>query len=257
MGVFTNLSARTLGAGLRNAVPILRRIRTVSFAQYAEDLLIHHMHPLARGFYVDVGAYRPQEKSNTWKLYLKGWHGLTIEPNPDVAAAFRALRPRDRHLVAGIAAERSELTYHKFRNAEENTFAPAWAAGRGPANAVGQVKVACLPLAEIFATHCRDQPVDLLSIDCEGLDFEVIRSLDWQATRPTVVIVEDIEQFDAGISATEAACGSIRRFMVGQDYALASQAMFSSFYVDRRAFAQPARDSGFRLDRTQMGALAL
>lgn len=257
VGLFSNLTAGSLAAGVRNVVPIIKRIRTVSFSQYAEDLLIHHMHPLHHGFYVDVGAYHPLKFSNTYKLYLRGWRGITIEPNPDAVATFQAIRQHDRHLTIGVAGERSELTYYKFRDAKENTFDPAWAAGKPPGEAVEQVPIACLPLTEIFATYCSDRHVDLLSIDCEGRDLEVVQSLDWQRYRPTVVIVEDVEQFDAGIWATQAACATIRSFMVAQDYALASQAVFSSFYVDRHAFAPNGRDTGFRLDRTQLGALAL
>ena len=117
--------------------------------------------------------------------------------------------------------------------------------------------VACQPLSEIFAVHCAPRPVDLLSIDCEGRDLEVVQSLNWQLYRPTVVIVEDVEQFDAGVWATQAACGEIRSYLARQDYALASQTVFSSFYVDRHAFAPNGRDKGFRLDRTQLKALAL
>ena len=256
MGLLGNLTVRSLAAGVGNILPVATRLRSVSFAQYAEDLILYHMSPQREGFYVDVGAYHPRQFSNTYKLYLKGWSGITIEPNPDAARAFHAIRPRDRHLTLGIAGEASTLTYYRFSNAEENTFDPAWAAGKGAAAAIAQVPVACQPLNEIFATHCAGRPVDLLSIDCEGRDFEVVQSLDWQRYRPTVVIVEDIEQFDAGIWDTQAACGSIRSYLTRQDYALASQTVFSSFYVDRRAFAPNGRSSGFRLDRTQLGALA-
>jgi len=47
------------------------------------------MRPQGRGFYVDVGAYQPQSGSNTYKLYLKGWSGITIEPNPDVESSLK------------------------------------------------------------------------------------------------------------------------------------------------------------------------
>ncbi len=35
---------------------IMRRMHTVTFCQYAEDLLLYHLQPRATGFNVDVGA---------------------------------------------------------------------------------------------------------------------------------------------------------------------------------------------------------
>ena len=240
--------------GLSVLLPILQRIRSVSFAYYAEDLLLSHLCPQRTGSYVDVGAFHPRELSNTYKLYLRGWSGVTIEPNPDAAAAFRRIRPRDTHLTIGCAEQQSELTYHKFRDAAQNTFDTARAAEL-QAEKIGEVSIPCMPLNEVFDQYCRDRCPDLLNVDCEGRDLQVIQSLDWRRHRPTVLIIEDFEQFDAGALATPKD-SAIRSFMLTQDYAAASQAVFSFFYVDRHAFGPTDRESGFRLDRSQLRQLA-
>ncbi len=243
-----------LTGAVRGVLPVVRRIPSVSFSFYAEDGLLAHMCPQSTGFYVDVGAFHPQMHSNTYKLYLKGWRGLTIDPNPDVTAVFGSARPRDKHLTIGIAGQELSLTYHMFRDAAQNTF-DASRAAELQTEKMAEVPVACLPLNEVFEQHCRDRRVDLLNVDCEGRDLEVIRSLDWPRHRPTVLIVEDFEQFAAG--ATAAPCFStIRSFMLAQDYALAAQAIFSFVYVDRHAFHGSDAASGFRLDRSQLGLLA-
>ena len=240
--------------GLSGVLPVLQRIRSVSFAQYAEDVLLSHMYPQAKGFYVDVGAFHPKIHSNTYKLYLKGWSGLTIEPNPSAAAAFRHARPRDTHLTIGVADRPSDLTYYKFRNPAENTFDAARAA-IVRSEAVESVPVKCMPLNDVFEQYCRGRNVDLLSIDCEARDLQVVQSLDWRRHRPTLLIVEDFEQFETGASPAPGS-SAIRSFMLDEDYAAVSQAVFSFLYVDRRAFAQTGRQSGFRLDRSQLGQLA-
>lgn len=201
-----------------------------------------------------LGAHHPRILSNTYKLYLKGWTGLTIEPNPDVAAAFQHVRPRDTHLTIGIADQASDLTYYKFRDSGQNTFDAARAADVD-SEKVGEVAIPCMPLNDVFERYCRDCPVDMLNVDCEGLDLQVIQSLDWQRHRPTLLIVEDFKQFDAG-AATSPESSAIRSFMLEQDYAIVAQAIFSFFYVDRRAFGSTNRASGFRLDRSQLGMLA-
>lgn len=243
------------GHGARGVFPVLQRIRSVSFAMYAEDLLLSHMRPQDAGFYVDVGAFQPRVLSNTYKLYLKGWSGLTIEPNPSAVEMFRRARPRDTHLTLGIAERESELTYYKFRDGAQNTFDAARAAELR-ADQIGAVSVKCTPLNDVFEQHCRNRSVDLLNVDCEGRDLEVIHSLDWRQHRPTMLIVEDFEQFETGASPAPVS-SAIRSFMLGQDYAIASQAVFSFFYVDRHAFGRTDRNSGFRLDRSQLGLLGL
>ena len=243
------------GHGARGVLPVLQRIKSVSFAMYAEDVLIPHMRPQGTGFYVDVGAFHPQMHSNTYKLYLKGWSGLTVEPNPGVAEAFRRARPRDAHLTLGIAGQESELTYYKFRDGAQNTF-DAERAAELQADQVGTVAVKCMPLNDVFERHCRGRSVDLLSVDCESRDLEVIQSLDWRRHRPTMLIIEDFEQFEAG-SAPKPASSAIRSFMLARDYAVVSQAVFSFFYVDRHAFKRTDRTSGFRLDRSQLGLFGL
>src|SRR5215813_5610359 len=39
------------------------------------------------GFFVEVGANDPFERSQTWHLEQLGWTGVLIEPQPDLAAA--------------------------------------------------------------------------------------------------------------------------------------------------------------------------
>jgi len=246
--------AMDTGHSLRGVLPVLQRIRSVSFALYGEDVLMSHLQPQRTGSYVDVGAFHPQVLSNTYKLYLKGWSGLTIEPNPTAAAAFKRLRPRDTHLAIGIAGQRSELTYHKFRDAAQNTFSAARAA-EVQAEKTDETSIQCMPLNDVFEQHCAVRRPDLLSVDCEGHDLQVIQSLDWQRHRPTVLIIEDFEQFTAGASPTPKV-SAIRSFMLARDYAAASQAVFSFFYVDRHAFGRADQVSGFRLDRSQLGQLA-
>jgi FkbM family methyltransferase len=215
--------------------PLLSVARSLSFSQYGEDLLLSvTLLPTNSGVYVDVGAYHPWRASNTYKLYLKGWSGLTIEPNPDVAAAFRKLRPRDIHHTGGIAAEEGELTYRRFSDAKLNTFSDRQAAKYQALGfkLIGEAKLPCRPLKDVLDEHGVTQ-VDLLSIDCEGYDLVALETFDFERRRPTAILVEDYDAFEklkngAGDSAIE-------DLLRARDYAHVGQALFSSLYVDREA----------------------
>lgn len=234
------------------ALPLAQRLRSFTFAQYSEDTLLYQLQPQRRGFYLDVGAYHPWKGSNTYKLYLRGWCGITVEPNPDVARLFQRLRPRDVHLNLGVSQTAGELAYHHFDDAKLNSFDGEQARRMG--SAVRKTSsVPCLPLSEIAARHVPETGIDMLSIDCEGLDFEVLQSLDWTATRPCVVVIEDFEQFR--LSARGSETGRIRAFLMERGYAQLSQAIFSFLYLDRSAVGRTA-GSGFRLGDSQARILA-
>lgn len=42
-----------------------------------------------KGYFVEVGANEPRERSQTWLLEQSGWTGVLIEPQPDLAAELR------------------------------------------------------------------------------------------------------------------------------------------------------------------------
>lgn len=239
---------RDYGLGLG---AMLRQARSLGFAQYAEDALLYQFAPQSEGFYVDVGAYHPWRGSNTYKLYLRGWSGLTIEPNPDIAPEFRRLRPRDTHLTIGIASDPGTLTYHTFDDGKLNSFDPEQARRMG-VTARRTIDVPCLPLSEVFETHAAGRRIDLLSIDCEGLDLAALTSVDLSVTRPRVIVIEDFDQFlmnnDPGRQS------DVRAHLFRNDYVVVAQGLFSFIYAD--AFAVHTRDpSGFRMDLSQIGGL--
>ena len=41
----------------------------------------------ADGFYIDVGAGHPIADNVTFWLYERGWHGIAVEPQADLAAS--------------------------------------------------------------------------------------------------------------------------------------------------------------------------
>src|SRR5262249_49005282 len=45
-----------------------------------------------KGYFVEVGANDPRERSQTWLLEQAGWTGVLVEPQPDLAAELRASR---------------------------------------------------------------------------------------------------------------------------------------------------------------------
>src|SRR6266436_6627042 len=68
---------------------------TVSYAQRFEDLYLMRCFAAGSdGFYIDIGSGHPVYDNTSFAFYLKGWHGITVEPNPWLARLSRAVRRR-------------------------------------------------------------------------------------------------------------------------------------------------------------------
>src|SRR4029453_915220 len=86
---------------------------TVSYAQRFEDLyLMRCFAGGSDGFYIDIGSGHPVYDNTAFAFYLKGWQGITVEPNPRLARLTRAVRPRDRHVEALVGAAAGEATFY-------------------------------------------------------------------------------------------------------------------------------------------------
>ena len=135
----------------RNLREVVRHSRP-SFSQYGEDLIVDKLlHPRDKGTYVDVGANHPINGSNTFRLYLRGWNGLAIDPNPRFAQDFKSYRPRDRYLTEGVSLTNDSLTYHVFEKDVFNTFDVSTVnnlLGEG-VKRISKIEVYCRPLSVI------------------------------------------------------------------------------------------------------------
>ena len=214
-----------------NLVPFLSAAWP-TFSQFGEDLaLFNLLNPSHRGTYVDVGANDPFKGSNTAFLYMRGWSGLVIEPNPSFVEAYRKRRPRDTFVTAGVSDTCHALKYFEFKEDVFNTFSPERAEqlrndGNPP---LREQMVPCSPLGDLVAAHLPGRQIDLLSVDCEGLDLQVLESARLDRLRPVAVIVEDFDQYTGFRDGKPRA--RMEEYLRSQAYSPIYQCAWSSIYV--------------------------
>jgi FkbM family methyltransferase len=158
-----------------------------TYAQFGEDKVLAELFKgVNTGRYVDVGAHHPYRYSNTYLLYKKGWHGVNIDPNPYTITLFNKARPGDTNICSGVG-NAGELTYYRFSDPAVNTFkkeeADKWK-GKQFLAFLGTTPVEVKPLSVLV-----QGPIDLLTIDAEGMDLEVLQSYDWKVA-PKVIVIE-------------------------------------------------------------------
>jgi FkbM family methyltransferase len=174
-----------------------------AYAQAGEDLLIRFlfgMLEIERPTYLDIGAFHPWRYSNTALLYLDGSRGINVEADPDSAALIRRHRPHDQTLAVGCGPEPGRMTFFRMSAPTLNTFSRAAAEAAveesgGRYQVTSTVAVEIRTVAQILAG--RPCP-DLVSLDVEGMDVDILRTLPTWGGRPAVVCVETATYSETG-----------------------------------------------------------
>lgn len=149
--------------------------RNLSWSQEGEDIWLQNKFAGRKGLYVDVGAFHPFRFSNTAWAYDAGWTGINIEPNVDNFHLFEVLRPNDININCGVFDEEGELTYYCYEEAALNGFDRTLYADI-PVFEKKQIRVRRLSdICEEYGV----KRIDFLDIDVEGLEMNVLRSIDF------------------------------------------------------------------------------
>jgi FkbM family methyltransferase len=205
----------------------------LSFSQQGEDIVLFHLlkdgMKIDKPTYLDIGAADPIEANNTYLLHWNGGHGVLVEPNPMFQERLHMHRPFDTIVQAGIGVTAAAAAdYYVFRgNPALNTFSrDDVEVRRKEAGHEVVEKVLQMPLItvnDLIARHLGSAP-DLLSIDIEGWDLAILRSLDFQKYRPAVIIAESQPT------------GPIPRFLASKRYVLRGASMFNAIFADPKRY---------------------
>jgi FkbM family methyltransferase len=176
-----------------------RAMALLSYAQRFEDIhLLRCFGEQRQGFYIDVGAGHPVYDNVSFAFYLRGWRGITVEPNPRLAALNRAVRPRDtnRQMLVGAAPGEATLyMFGEFHGLSTMVESNARAAEKEVGHAAEPLH---LPVTTLTALCEESAPrnIDFLKIDVEGAEADVLRGADFQRYRPRLVVIEAIVPLD-------------------------------------------------------------
>jgi hypothetical protein len=206
----------------------------LSFSSFGEDLvcaaILNKFLNGRAGFYVDVGCHHPFRSSNTALFYMQSWHGINKDADLDAIKFFDQLRPRDINIAKAIGGNNREGYFYKFKDFPAvNTLSNALAikqSGKFKQDFTAE-KLEIVTLGEILDKNLQSgKLIDLLNIDIEGLDLEVILSLDFDKYKPLCIIIEDFS-FDSSNPR-----GSlIYNHLIDNNYKLISRCYVSSIFI--------------------------
>lgn len=192
-----------------------------SFSQCGEDLLVNYVFNLRNiqyPTYLDIGANHPFFLSNTALFYLKGCRGVNIEANPGLIAEFKLFRSKDINLNIGVGPADDEMDFYVISDPTLSTFSKEEAdqmiaAGKYAIQSVEKIKLTTVD--KIVQQYCNGRFPDFLSIDVEGLDYDILCSIDFDKYWPKVICVEAAEYSPVGAGARRT---DIIDFLVSKGY---------------------------------------
>jgi FkbM family methyltransferase len=195
-----------------------------------------------RGYFVEVGANEPRERSQTWHLEQAGWTGVLIEPQPALAAKLRAARSAQVFAVAcsspDDAGKTSPLHVAGPLSAlDRERMAPG-------ANPETVIDVPVRTLDSVLEEAGSPPGFDFLSIDVEGHEIEVLRGFDIARWHPRLILLED-----------HVGDLSKHRFLTAAGYRIIRRYENNGWYVPRAAADRPGLADRWKILRKYYLAL--
>ncbi len=198
---------------------------------YSQNLEDYHLSLAfagqATGTYIDIGAGHPIADNVSFWFYERGWRGIVVEPQPELAALYGRLRPRDIAVRGLIGRERGETDFHMVDRLHGLSTTREDVAQRARAFDVDYqtLRLPVTTLAQLCESHDLG-PIDFLKIDVEGAESDVLFGGDWKRFRPKVIVAEAVSPMSSEPSWQE-----WEPFLLAQGYRFVLFDTLNRFYV--------------------------
>ena len=185
---------------LKNKIHILQNIylknkyflKKKSYAMDKEDLAIkQYTKNIKNGFYVDIGAHHPVQRSNTCLLYQSGWRGINIDINEFSLDLFNFLRPEDENVQRAVSDYNGEINFYYQKNFSQLNTTDLYWAKENFNNDFQTKKVKCQTIDSLLnETKYKNKKINFINIDVEGAEMKVLTNLSFKTYDPEVICIE-------------------------------------------------------------------
>lgn len=211
-----------------------------SYAQSGEDRIISFIFDwiqIKSPTYLDIGAHHSSWLSNTYLFYKNGSSGVCIEPDPTLFSEIKKRRKRDVCLNVGISCDSQEVAdFYVMTSRSLNTFSKVDALRCQETQNFGKQKIEKIiqvplwTINEVMKDHLQSG-VNLVSVDVEGLDFEIIKSFDFEKYQPEVFCIETLRYVENGNLQKNY---ELIQFMKEQNYFVYGETYINTIFISKK-----------------------
>ncbi|WP_313638956.1 FkbM family methyltransferase [Paenibacillus sp.] len=206
-----------------------------SYSQAGEDViakwLLMDCLKLDEIRYLDIGAHHPSSCNNTYLFYkFFNCKGVCVEADPSLVSKIAEKRTRDIVLNVGITQEESNLLFYVMDEKGLNTFSESIA--NKYVNELGRkiekvIEVPTMNINQVLSEYFLDG-IDFVSIDTEGLEMEILTSIDFDKYRPISFCIETIQNGRDGFYKEK----EIIEFLELHGYRVFADTFINTIFVD-------------------------
>ncbi len=210
----------------------------ISYGQAGEDAVIDYLFSeigLSKPSYLELGVHTPDKGNNTYRFYLRGSRGVLVEADKTLISAIKAKRPDDNILNIGVGvSDEADADFFIFDVQGLNTFSKeeAYKRNEGTYKIKEIVKVPLININRIIEENFKTVP-DFLSIDIEGLDLQVLKTLDFQRFPVPVICAETCQYSENHVKPKDK---SIENFLLSKGYFVYADTYLNTFFVNEKWF---------------------
>jgi len=148
-------------------------------------------------YYLDLGANHAKELSNTFMLYKNGMRGVLVEANPQLISELKFYRNQDIILNKCIGNKTGEMVKFYILNGDglsctDMAVVEEMIAKNPALSVVKTIEIETITINDILAQYFNKAPL-VLNIDIEGMEEEILSSLDYDKYTPAIIVVERIK----------------------------------------------------------------
>lgn len=211
-----------------------------SYSQAGEDRILAFLFDtmgIRNISYLDIGANHPEICNNTYLFYRKGSKGILIEPDPAFNKVLQKARPDDKVVQAAISdKETGEADFYIFNESSINTLSKEEADLReqsGKYYIKETQKIQLLTIQKIITDYMNNNIPHLISLDVEGVDYDVLNAFDFSKYPVPVWVIETCEYSENHIKPKTT---SIIDLMRSKGYFTYADTYINTIFVNKEWF---------------------
>lgn len=183
---------------------VMRYVVKGSYSQYKEDVWVRKYFygggvKTREIKYVDIGANHYKRNNNTYLFYKNGASGIIVEADPKLCTGLLKKRKRDIVCNSCIGLEEGKtVDFYRLSLPTRNTMNKDMAdrAVEAGVKIKEVIKIACIKVNDLLEQYAFVP--DYMSIDIEGMDYAVLRTIDFNKFPIKVIVAEYSDELICG-----------------------------------------------------------